>query len=344
MHGVALKYFAEVAATGSLSAASERLFVAVSAISRQIAKLEAEVGTPLFTRMSRGMVLSEAGELLLAYARRTLLEAEAVMQDISSLRGAPGGTIRVVATDGPAHHFLPELMSVFRGRHPHARFSLHVCSQAEAVRRVAEGHADLAVSFNSGPSQGAVARHSVPAPIYAVMCRTHPLARRACVVPRELQPYPLATPDAASFARKLLERCWRLEGLRFEPVFVSNLSAALMAFVRNSDRVMLGPYLPALSALKRGGLVARPLDHPEMAARRLQVHTMEGRLLPGMVEEFLRHIAESLQAIAGGVPAPNRAPTASDPAPVAPDRAPPPARTKPGARRRSTAAKAAALA
>ncbi|WP_066641134.1 LysR family transcriptional regulator [Bordetella sp. H567] len=308
MHGVALKYFAEVAAAGSLSAASERLFVAVSAISRQIAKLEAEVGTPLFTRMSRGMVLSEAGELLLAHARRTLLESEAVLQDITSLKGAPSGTIRVVATDGPAHHFLPELMSAFRLRHPHARFSLHVCPQAEALRRVAQGQADLAVSFNSEQSQGTVARHSMSAPVYAVMCPAHPLARLARVLPRELAPYPLATGDPASSTRKLLERCWRLEGLRFEPIFVSNLSAALMSFVRNSDRVMLGPYLPAESALKRGGLVARPVNHPEMAFRRLQVHTMEGRLLPGMVEEFLGHIAASLQSMAHCGPAPGRQP------------------------------------
>jgi DNA-binding transcriptional LysR family regulator len=302
MHGIALKYFAEVASAGSLSAASERLFVAVSAISRQIAKLEAEVGTPLFKRMSRGMVLSEAGELLLAHARRTLLESDAVMQDIASLQGAPGGTIRVAATDGPAHHFLPELMAAFRSRHPHARFSLHVCNQADAIRRVAEGHADLSVSFAATQSKGTVARQSVPAPIHAVMCRAHPLARHARIAPPQLLPYPLASTDSASASRKLLERCWRQEGMHFEPVFVSNLSAALMSFVRNSDRVMLGSYLPAVSALKRGGLVARPIHHPEMSTRRLQVHTMEGRLLPGMVEEFLSHMAAALETMASLAP------------------------------------------
>jgi DNA-binding transcriptional LysR family regulator len=302
MHGIALKYFSEVAAAGSLSAASERLFVAVSAISRQIAKLEAEVGTPLFKRVSRGMVLSEAGELLLAHARRALLESEAVLQDISGLKGAPSGTIRVVATEGPAHHFLPELMAAFRGRHPHARFSLHVCTQAEAAQRVAEGHADLAVSYNAELSKGTVARHSIPAPVHAVMCRTHPLARHVCIAPLQLLPYPLAASDSASSTRKLLERCWRQEGMRFEPVFVSNLSAALMSFVRNSDRVMLGSYLPAISALKRGGLVARPITHAEMAGRRLQLQTMEGRLLPGMVEEFLSHIAAALESLADAAP------------------------------------------
>ncbi|WZB74386.1 LysR family transcriptional regulator [Achromobacter insuavis] len=50
MHGIALRYFVEVAQAGSLSGASERLHVAVSAISRQIAKLEEEAGAPLFER------------------------------------------------------------------------------------------------------------------------------------------------------------------------------------------------------------------------------------------------------------------------------------------------------
>jgi DNA-binding transcriptional LysR family regulator len=299
MHGIALKYFAEVAAAGSLSAASERLYVAVSAISRQISKLEAEVGTPLFKRMARGMVLSEAGELLLAHARRVLLESEAVLQDIAGLRGRPGGNIRVVSTEGPAHHFLPGLMSAFRSRHPHARFSLHVCPQVEAARRVAEGDADLAVTYITEQSKGTVTRHSVPAPIHAVMCRRHPLARHACVAPTQLLPYPLAATESTSGSRKLLERCWRQEGMHFEPVFVSNLTSSLMAFVRNSDRVMLGCYLPAPSALQHSGLVARPIAHPEMATRRLQVQTMEGRLLPGMVEDFLAHIAVALEDMAG---------------------------------------------
>jgi DNA-binding transcriptional LysR family regulator len=302
MHGIALKYFAEVAACGSLSAASERLFVAVSAISRQIAKLEAEVGTPLFRRMARGMVLSEAGELLLAHARRALLESDAVLQDIAALKGGPSGNIRVVSTEGPAHHFLPELMSAFRSRHPHARFSLHVCTQPDAVRRVAEGDADLAITYAAEPTKGTVTRLTLPAPVHAVMWHRHPLARHASVTPAQLLPYPLAATETTSATRKLLERCWRQEGMHFEPVFVSNLSSALMAFVRNSDRIMLGCYLPAPPALRRAGLVARPVGHPEMATRRLAVQTMEGRLLPGMVEDFLSHIATALQGAAGTAP------------------------------------------
>jgi DNA-binding transcriptional LysR family regulator len=340
MHGIALKYFAEVAASGSLSAASERLFVAVSAISRQIAKLEAEVGTPLFKRMARGMVLSEAGELLLAHARRALLESEAVLQDIAALKGGPSGNIRVVATEGPAHHFLPELMSAFRSRHPHARFSLHVCSQLDAVRRVAEGDADLSITYAAEQRKGTVTRHTLPAPVHAVMWHRHPLARHARVTPVQLLPYPLAATEPTSATRKLVERCWRQEGMHFEPVFVSNRSSALMSFVRNSDRVMLGCYLPAPSALRRVGLVARPVDHPEMATRRLAVQTMEGRLLPGMVEDFLSHVATALQGAASTVAKPARRTTrpAGAARPAGPARSPGLPRTPRAPRKRAALA------
>lgn len=61
LHGIALRYFVEVARTGSISDASARLHVAVSAISRQIARLESDLGVALFERRPRGMSLSEIG-------------------------------------------------------------------------------------------------------------------------------------------------------------------------------------------------------------------------------------------------------------------------------------------
>src|SRR3546814_8413147 len=69
MQSLATKYFYEVALKGSLTAASESLHVAVSAISRQITGLEEEVGAALFIRSARGMVPTEAGQILLRHVR-----------------------------------------------------------------------------------------------------------------------------------------------------------------------------------------------------------------------------------------------------------------------------------
>lgn len=100
LHGLALRYFVEVARTGSLSDASARLHVAVSAISRQIAKLESELGAPLFERRPRGMALSEAGERLLGFAQRSLLEAEHVMKEIGGLDALHGSLLKIACSEG----------------------------------------------------------------------------------------------------------------------------------------------------------------------------------------------------------------------------------------------------
>ena len=70
LQDLALRYFSEVAHSGSLTEASSRLHIAASALSRQIAALESQIGSPLFERHPRGMVLSAAGEILLQHVRR----------------------------------------------------------------------------------------------------------------------------------------------------------------------------------------------------------------------------------------------------------------------------------
>jgi DNA-binding transcriptional LysR family regulator len=294
MHGNALRYFAEVAAAGSLSAASERLFVAVSAISRQISKLEAEVGATLFERGPRGMILSEAGTLLLAHARRTLLESEAVLHDIAGLKGAPTGNIRVVSSESLAAQFMPEVMLSFRAFHPHARFTLSVCAQEQGVRQVIEGHADVAVGFNAKACKGAIVRHAARAPVCAIMSEGHALARQAYVTLAQLTAYPLAVTETLNSPPDILENA---AGQGFQPALVSNCSAALTAFVRNSERILLSGYVPVFGALERDGLVARPLTHPEMVSRPLLVQTMDRRSLPVGVEDFVLHLIAAIERL-----------------------------------------------
>src|SRR5690606_30634361 len=107
MNGLALKYFLEVCNSGSLSAASASAHVAISAISRQISHLEEQVGSPLFERTARGMQPTQAGRLLLAHARRTVLETQTTLAAIANLRGMQGHEIRVSSSQGPANDLVP---------------------------------------------------------------------------------------------------------------------------------------------------------------------------------------------------------------------------------------------
>jgi DNA-binding transcriptional LysR family regulator len=295
MDNTALRYFLEVARSGSLSKASERLFVAVSALSRQIGKLEEELGTPLFERRPRGMVLSDAGRLLADYARRSLLETERVVGEIRGLAEEGRATIRVASSEGVAPHFLPQVFAHFMKTYPSTHFQLDVSAPSVATQRVREGTADIAVCFSLAPEKEINVHYSQRAPIFALVRRGHPLAARESVSLKDLTPWPLAMDNQGVTIRQLFDISCSLEGLIFEPVFVSNYHAALQSFVRHTDAVTLTGYLTVRSRLDVDGLAAVPITNAELHQRTLQVQTMAGRTLPHTMQAFLELLMQAIE-------------------------------------------------
>ena len=87
IHSVFLTYFDEVCKSGSIRKAAKKLFVASSAVNRQILKKEEELGIKLFKRAHNGIELTEAGEILHQHITRTLSDYDRTMREIESSRG-----------------------------------------------------------------------------------------------------------------------------------------------------------------------------------------------------------------------------------------------------------------
>jgi DNA-binding transcriptional LysR family regulator len=294
MDQTALRYFLEVARSGSLSKASERLFVAVSALSRQIAKLEEQMGTPLFERRPRGMVLTDAGRLLANHARRSALEEERVVDEIHGLSASGRATIRIAASEGVAPDFLPQVFAHFRKTHPLAHFQLDVSAPSIATQRVRDGTHDIAVCFSMAPEEDVQVHYAQRAPVYALMRRGHPLATRHVLSLADLLKWPLAMHNQGVTLRQLFDIACSLEGLVFEPVFVSNYHVALQSYVRRTDAITLTGYVTVRGRLKTDGLAAIALSNPELHQRTLQVQTMAGRTLPQPVIAFVDLLKQAI--------------------------------------------------
>ncbi|MBT2793254.1 LysR family transcriptional regulator [Paraburkholderia strydomiana] len=296
MDQTALRYFLEVARSGSLSKASERLFVAVSALSRQIARLEEQLGTPLFERRPRGMVLTDAGRLLANHARRSQLEDERVTGEIRGLSAGERATIRIASSEGVAPDFLPLVFAQFLKMHPGAHFQLDVSAPSIATQRVREGTHDVAVCFNMVPERDVQVHYAQRAPVYALMRQSHPLAARASVSLADLLPWPLAMPSQSLTIRQLFDIACSLEGLIFEPVVASNYHVALQNFVRYTDAITLTGYLTVHSRLVSDSLAMVPISNPELHQRTLQIQTMAGRTLPQAVTAFIALLMEAIES------------------------------------------------
>ena len=90
-----LRAFIQVAEAGSFSLAAERLHLTQPAVSKRIALLEEELGSPLFDRIGRNVSLTEAGEALLPHARNVEQQLRAAEQSVRDLSGDVAGQLRI---------------------------------------------------------------------------------------------------------------------------------------------------------------------------------------------------------------------------------------------------------
>ena len=132
---------------GSFAKAADRLGRSTSAVSAQLKKLEQQAGTPIFQKSGRGLALTDAGETMLAYARRLLdLNDEAA----SAIHGIElEGWVRLGLQEDFGETLLPNILGQFARAHPKVRIEARVARNADLLERVASGRLDLALAWNN---------------------------------------------------------------------------------------------------------------------------------------------------------------------------------------------------
>ena len=283
----AVRYFLEVVRRGSITEAAQTLNVASSAISRQIARLEDELDTQLFERVSRGMKPNAAGELLAAHALRAQLETERVGNELLALKGLRRGEVKLASTEGFALDFLPTAIEHFRRRHGGIRFQLSVGSAGDVAQAIREGAVDIGLTFTMAPDRDIKVEYAQSAPILAVMHPTHPLATRKQVVLSELTAYPLALPQKNITMRRLIDACCSRKNLLLEPTLSSDSINALLGFVLAGDGVGFSAGLPIRKLIQNGLLAALPIRDRDMNTLQLEIQSLSGRTLPQAARAFL---------------------------------------------------------
>src|SRR5215510_5318270 len=138
-----LHYFRTVARLEHVTRAAEELMVAQPALSKTIARLEAELGVPLFDRRGRRITLNTCGQAFLRHVERVFIEMEDGRQELADLAGLECGTVTVAAT---TLRLLPDLLGAFRDRYPGVNFRLSQASTAEMQAWLVSGEIDICLA------------------------------------------------------------------------------------------------------------------------------------------------------------------------------------------------------
>jgi DNA-binding transcriptional LysR family regulator len=291
-----LRAFVAVAEEGKFTAAADRLVLVQSAVSATIRALERELGTTLFERTTRRVVLTDAGRALLPEALSTLdaarLAADAVDQVKGGIRGTVSlGIMQAAAGDAVS---VPRLIAGFQTEHPFVSVTArHLGGSENLARNVREGNVDLGILSLPGEFPGLSFTELGREPMLLACARGHRLAGRGSVSVAELRDEPFVDgPDGWGLrlaADQLCARAGITRTLRFEV----NDSLSIVEFVAEGLAVAL---LPPSMIEQVPGVQMIPLDGETPVFRTL-LASPTGRRSPAAVQAFERFIRGS---VAGG--------------------------------------------
>jgi DNA-binding transcriptional LysR family regulator len=136
-----------VAREGSFSAAARALDYTQPAVSHHVARLEAEVGTPLLVRTARGVRLTEAGQALVEHTEAVLARLESAEDEIAAIAGLRAGRVRLAAFPSASATLVPAAARMLQAAHKEITISLTEAEPPEALALLREGEVDVALAF-----------------------------------------------------------------------------------------------------------------------------------------------------------------------------------------------------
>jgi DNA-binding transcriptional LysR family regulator len=266
-----LRTFVAVAQHGSLSAAALELSYTQSAVSQQVAALEAQAGMPLLERHARGVRLTEAGETLLAHAESVLSHLDAAQQELAALAGLRAGRLRIASFPSAGATLMPLAVATFRARHPGVELTLAEDEPEHVLPRLAGGELDLALLFEFGEEseaggQGFELAQLLEDPMYLALPSGHPLASRRRLRLEDLRGQSWVQTSSSSACARHVVRLCIAAGFEPQVSFESDDYQTIQGLVAAGVGVALIPEI-ALSSLRKD-IAIRAL-HPNPPLRKV---------------------------------------------------------------------------
>jgi DNA-binding transcriptional LysR family regulator len=282
-----LTYIDAVARHGSIRKAADALNVASSALNRQILDLEVDLGSALFERLPRGVRLTAAGEVFLAYARQAISELTAVQSQVERLRGLVRGQVGVAAVESVAGELLPAAITQFQAAHRNVRFNVRIGVPEELAAALIADQVDLILTHYPPPKKNATVVATAEQALCALMVSDHPLAGRDELRLRDCLAYPLALGDATLAGRALIEQALAQASFELDPRLISNSVEAMKAFARMNGGVCFQFRRPGKASIPPGDMIAVPLVDAPLLQAKLFLATRRGRVLPVAAAAFV---------------------------------------------------------
>lgn len=287
-----LRYFAEVARTGSLRVTADQQEIAPSALSRQINQLEKFLDTKLFIRSTKGMQLTEIGRELYIFVEENNRSIDALLQRIEDIDRLRRGSVCIAVVEGAIISFLPTVMSRFSSGFPGIRLEVVVCGTNDVADRVGSGDSEIGIAFNCPSRDDLILRARIPQPLQLVGRPDHPALRRESISFADMASLRLALPTRQFSVRRIIEQSLRAHRIEGTIALESNSLLLIRQVITQTELLTCMPEIVFENEVKANAVSTCAVQDRLAQAATLDVVSRHGHNLSGEARRFMTVLLE----------------------------------------------------
>jgi LysR family transcriptional regulator, regulator for metE and metH len=297
-----LQLVAAIVDEGNLTRAGERLHLTQSALSHQLLDIEERLGTPLFHRVNKKMVLTESGQRVLDSARRILGEISQTEDDLRLYASNRKGTVRLTTECYTVYHWLPTVMQRFERKYPDVDISIEVDATDSPFQAVSAGTLDVAFVTSEKGEPGITLEPLFADEMKVIVAPEHRFASQEYVKTTELVQETLLTYSDLK-SNVIYERLLRPAGLEPKKHLQVRLTEAMIELVKAGVGVAVMAQWAVSPYVASGAVAAVPLTKRGMQ-RHWKAAYLASRPMPPFVRAFIEMVAaegpKALRTVARG--------------------------------------------
>lgn len=282
-----LRYLRSVVRTGSVTAAAEAEFVAQPSVSKQLRGLERELGVPLFHRVGRKVVPTDAAFALADLADRVFDDIASTLGELGGPDSAYGGSLRLCATETVSDHLLPPALAELRRRFPRSHIRVEMLGSDDAIQRVLDDEFDLAIIVLPVADSRLEVEALLREDVLLVVPPDHPWAARQAVPMAEALADPallLSMPGLG--LRAMVDAAARDSGRPVRANLEMRSQQAILSLVASGGGIA---FAPRMSVEARTDLASLPVEPAQ--TREIGWIRRRGRHLPPIAAELLASLS-----------------------------------------------------
>ncbi|WP_157961781.1 LysR substrate-binding domain-containing protein [Acuticoccus kandeliae] len=264
-----LRVFLEVARQESVSKAAAVLNLAQPAVTKTLRELERLLAAPLFERRARGVVLTEAGRLVLPHVQAVFSDLGRIGDEVSAFQRGTLGAITVGATMSVLPQLLPECLADAAVTGSGGLVRVVEGTIEPMIAALESGQVDLVLGRVPTAPTGAHLTHEIlfEDPFVPVVGAAHPLAGEAAPAAARLSAFPWIIPPYGSSAAEPLERYFLRSGIRPRRRGIETVSyQTILSLLERTDAIAILPQHLAVAGAARGAvaIIAPPLGESRL--------------------------------------------------------------------------------